>query len=180
MRGIVVTGLEDYICSKYGLSQWHTAIDVCLDKDQQVITAAEYYDDETVLKIITVLTEQLEVPVTDFITDFGKHLFKTLKNYYSFLLEDIDSFNTLLMSLDQVIHANVKKVHPDAQVPKFTIESHTKGWTVKYESERKLCYLAIGLLHGAADFYDLKINLEHQKCMHNDSDHCLFEINLLQ
>jgi predicted hydrocarbon binding protein len=180
MRGIVVSGLEDYICSKVGLNQWHTAIDVCLDKDKQIITAAEYYDDEKVLQIITVLTEQLNEPVTDFITDFGKHLFETLKNFYSFLLEDIDSFDSLLMSLDQVIHSNVKKVHPDALVPKFTIESNATGWTVKYESERKLCYLAIGLLHGAADYYDIKINLEHLKCMHNKSDHCLFEINLLQ
>ena len=180
MRGIVVVGLEDYICSEYGLSQWHKAIDACLDKDNQLILAAEYYDDETVIEIITFLSEQLDIPITDFITVFGKHLFKTLQGFYSFLLDDIDSFNILLMSLDQVIHSNVKKVHPDAQVPKFTIDSHTEGWTVKYESERKLCYLAIGLFHGAAEYFGIKINLEHLKCMHNDSDHCLFEINLRQ
>jgi len=77
-----------------------------------------------------------------------------------------------------MIHTNIKKVHPEAILPVFTVKGLDKGWSMKYQSSQKLCYLAIGLLKKSAEHFGKSINIEHHKCMHYGEEYCLFNITL--
>jgi len=176
MRGIIITGLENYIISEYGISLWHETLDECLSNEQQIILSAGCYNDETVFQMLSFLARKLSKSGVELEQEFGYSFFNTIKEYYGFLINDVDSFDNFLQSLENMIHTNIKKVQPEASLPAFTVQGLDKGWSLKYQSSQKLCYLAIGLLKGSAEHFGKSINIEHEKCMHYGEEYCLFNI----
>lgn len=175
MRGVVVTGLKSYIETNYSLALWNEILE---SKDQQdlLVMVAEHYKDEEVIELILSAAQLTNHEVTDFIEKFGCHLFTILAKYYNFILLEITSYDQLLNSLDDIIHPQVKKLHPDAMVPIFSVSNQSNGWEVIYESERKLCPLAIGLLDGAAKHFNEEIDISHSHCMFDGEQECIIHV----
>jgi len=48
-----------------------------------------------------------------------------------------------------------------------------------YTSPRKLCFLAEGLIEGAAEQFNTKYELSHTECMHDGADRCALKIKIL-
>ena len=176
MRGVVVTGLKDYLESEGGINLWQELLTKA-DKEDLIVMSSEFYPDDFVVSMVVMAAELTETPVNEFIEQFGKHLFKTLDTFYHFMMDDIKDYDTLIHSLDNIIHPQVKKLHPDAIVPSFEVSNKDNGWHIEYRSERKLCPLAIGLLYGAAEHYNFPINIEHPHCVHSGHPCCEFEVN---
>ena len=175
MRGIVLTGLENYIHDCYSMAVWEDILSRSGQEDV-IITTADFYPDEQAVGLVVAAAEATDTELPAFIEAFGRHLFGTLKQYYDFSIEQMDSLDELLHSLDAVIHPQVKKLHPDAMVPSFRVENTDYGWLVFYQSERKLCPLAIGLIYGAADNFNESINIEMVKSMMSGHDETEFHV----
>lgn len=175
MRGVVVAGLKDFVEKNHSLAEWNKLLELSGKPDLLVIVA-QHYNDEDVMHLVNTASEHFNVPLTDLVETFGKHLFSVLCNYYSFIVDDINSFPQLLHSLDDVIHPQVKKLHPDSIVPLFEVKDTDNGWNVTYQSERKLCPLALGLLHGAAEHYGIAIKMTHDHCMFHGEQECIIHV----
>jgi predicted hydrocarbon binding protein len=86
-------------------------------------------------------------------------------------------FKPFLLTLDQVIHVEVRKLYSDAGLPEFKYQDENDNELVMlYRSPRKLCALAEGLMAGAAKHFNSDYQLKHDICMHNGDDHCRFEL----
>ena len=46
-----------------------------------------------------------------------------------------------------------------------------------YQSKRRLCFLAEGLIQGVAKEYNTEISLIHSKCMHRGDEECHLELS---
>ena len=70
----------------------------------------------------------------------------------------------MLEHLDGDIHVQVKKLYPDADLPRFTVISRTDNtMRLQYYSERELYPLAEGLMDAAAAHYNCTLEREtHQ------------------
>jgi hypothetical protein len=80
---------------------------------------------------------------------------------------------SFLKSVHDVIHVEVRKLHPDVVLPEFTYEDPADNALVMhYHSPRKLCQLAEGLIEGAAKQFDIEVSIKHDICMHDGADHC--------
>ncbi len=78
-----------------------------------------------------------------------------------------------LLTLNDIIHPEVRKLYPDADVPVFDF-SHEGESTlvVGYRSARRLCFLAEGFIEGASSHFGQHVTIEQRLCMHDGNDRC--------
>ena len=66
-----------------------------------------------------------------------------------------------LSSIDAVIHVEVLKLYPDAELPSFRVEQRGDDtMTLTYRSNRHMAPLAVGLIEGAAVHYGRQVSIE--------------------
>jgi hypothetical protein len=177
MLGIIFTELADYGIDKVGLTNWNRAMAELQLPSQGAYTTGQRYDDGEAMRVFNWLGETTGQSVRLLLNEFGYRLFDTLRqrtlgNYM------IDSdFVRFLKHIDKTTHDKVRSYFPDSSPPDFKVTDTEGGLVMHYRSDRKLCFLAEGLIQSSADFYQTDIQLVHDVCMHQGADHC--EITVL-
>ena len=70
----------------------------------------------------------------------------------------------LLCSLETIIHKEVLKLYPDAELPSFNIQNiNSQEIVMEYRSCRPFAHLAKGLINGCAEYYqqELSVSMKH-------------------
>ena len=81
------------------------------------------------------------------------------------------------MGVNDIIHAEVRKLYVGAACPHFGIRDDTDGGLVmSYRSARRMCALAHGFIEGAADYYCEQVELTHLSCVERGDHQCEFHI----
>lgn len=177
MKGVVFTILNQMVEEKLGLECWEAVLAAVKPESQGVYTSVEDYSDEELFALVTQVSEISDIPVPTLVESFGEYLFGELNRKYPLFTEQQPDFFSFLHSIDDVIHQEVRKLYESPNLPSLTceqVDEHTLR--MRYESPRKLCLLAEGLIRGAAKHYGVDYELDHQKCMHRGDDHCMFHI----
>jgi len=79
-----------------------------------------------------------------------------------------------ILTLNEIIHPEVRKLYPGAEAPDFGFRrSAPNELELEYRSKKKMCALAEGLIHGAADVFGEKAVIEQPRCMHRGDESCL-------
>ena len=178
MRGIIFTALADMVEEQYGLDVWFELIDGCDLPSGGVYTAGGYYDDQEVFSLVGALCEHLDLPTEFVLRAFGVYLSKILLDDHRRYLKENKDLKSFLMAVNNVIHVDVEKLYPGTSVPFLSyVDRDENHLTLFYSSKRKLCFLAEGLIEGAADYYKTEIALIHAECMHRGDEYCRFEIS---
>jgi hypothetical protein len=81
-----------------------------------------------------------------------------------------------VLTLNDIIHPEVRKLYPGADVPEFDFEVRDGVVVMGYRSPRRLCSFAEGLLLGAADHYDERLTIDQPLCMKRGDDQCVLEL----
>ncbi len=80
----------------------------------------------------------------------------------------------MYITLNDIIHPEVRKLYPDADVPEFEFSGRDDSTlTIGYRSRRRLCELAEGFIEGAADHFGESVALEQPRCMLRGDDDCV-------
>lgn len=177
MRGVVLTSFSDLVIEHYGLQTWEDLLKKANPKSGGAYTAAEAYSDDELKSLILVLSEMKNLKVDDLLVTFGEYMFSILgEKFPMFFLEGM-SLKDFLLSIDRVIHIEVKKLYPDASLPVFRYEDPApEKLIIYYNSPRKLCHLGIGLMRGAAKHFKKSLEISHAECLHRGDPHCRFDI----
>jgi hypothetical protein len=93
------------------------------------------------------------------------------------IVSQFSSSFELVAAVDSIIHVEVLKLYPDAELPEFcVIKQNEKDMQVTYTSCRPFAYLARGLILGCADYYieNIAVDIENREhdCLINIS-HCI-------
>ena len=84
-----------------------------------------------------------------------------------------------VLTLNDIIHPEVRKLYPGADVPEFDFDASKPDRLVMgYVSKRKLCPLAEGLLLGAGEYYQETIGLNHSQCLRRGDKRCEWTVTL--
>lgn len=177
MKGVVFTIFNELVETQFGFETWDKMLETVQPESEGIYTAGETYPDEELFALVGELSNITEVPVPDLIHAFGEYMFPKLVSKHPVFVESQTSLKEFLMTVHDVIHVEVKKLHPDAGLP--TIEYEDAGGnklTMIYRSPRKLCFLSEGLINGAAKHFNTEVSIGHPICMHKESDHCRLEL----
>ncbi len=95
------------------------------------------------------MAQRSGIAVPDLLRAFGKHLFGRFVKGYPAFFAGIDDAFLFLSGIEQIIHAEVRKLYPDAELPRFDIEHHdAQRLVLIYDSRRHFEDLAEGLMQG--------------------------------
>lgn len=178
MKGIVFNLLQDVVQRHRGEDAWDELI-----KGANVsgaYTSLGNYSDEELFSIINAACEQFQMSRKDVLRWFGREaMFEMSRRYPSFFLP-YDTSRSFVLSVNDFIHPEVRKLYAGADCPYFNfLDAPEGGLALTYRSPRQLCHLAEGFVEGAAIHYDDRVRFTHIKCLHDGDDHCRFEITWL-
>lgn len=104
---------------------------------------------ERLVALIHTAAAAAGIPADELERRFGTHLFGRFAALYPVFFVDAGSALTILAELDGKVHAEVRKLHPDAEFPSFeTLRRGPHRIELRYRSTRPFATLAEGLIRG--------------------------------
>ena len=175
MKGIIFQLLEDVVVDAYGESTWDELLDVAgLDG---VYTSLGSYDDAEIFALVSAAAAKLSLPEGEVLRWFGQRAIPGMAKRWPEFFTAHQTTLPFLLSLNDVIHPEVRKLYSGAYCPHFTFTSPPDGsLMIGYRSPRKLCDLAHGFIFGAGDHYGETLVVQHRECMHDGADSCLIAV----
>ena len=176
MKGIVFNLLEEVVRAEYGEDTWDDLLGAAgLDG---AYTSLGNYADDDLLRLVAAASGALDLPPAVIVRWFGRKAIPLLRDRYPGFFRLHSSTRSLLLALNSIIHPEVRKVYPGADVPIFEIESQPDDPTMRmgYRSDRQLCALAEGFIEGSAEQFNEAVQIEQPSCMHRGDERCLLTI----
>ena len=175
MKGIVFNLLEQLVRQEFGESEWdHVRQDADVDG---AFTSLDTYPDAELRKLVAAVGKRAQKTPGEALQWFGRHSMPLLASQYPHFFDAQKSTRSFILTLNDIIHPQVRKLYPGADVPVFDFDtSSPDGLTLGYQSPRKLCALAHGFIEGAADHYGEIVEVEQSQCMHRGDAKCVFRL----
>ncbi len=178
MKGVVFNYLAEMVEEGFGLEAWDSILQTTGLTGNYI--ASETYPDEELMALVDAAHDKTGIDKRDLVRSFGKYILPNFREQNPQFFEAHNDLKSFLLSVDQMIHIEVRKLHPDAALPEFEYQDKDDSeFTMYYSSPRKLCFLAEGLIEASAEHFGTKYELEHPECMHDGAERCALKIRLL-
>lgn len=160
LKGIVFTEFNDMVEETFSPEILDEIIEECDLNSGGAYTSVGTYEPSELVQMVTKLSEKTNVPADDLVYAFGLHLAVRFAVLFPMFFKATSSVFYFMKGLDNHIHVEVKKLYPDATLPKFSFDdSDPKCLMMEYQSERGFAILAHGLMDGVIKHYDEKIRI---------------------
>jgi hypothetical protein len=174
VKGIIFNLVEEVVTTAHGPAAWDAVLEGA-DLDGSY-TSLGSYPDEDLLRLVGSASAALDLPPDDVVRAIGTGAIPLLADRYPHFFDGHSSTKSFLLTLNNIIHPEVKKLYPGSIVPDFTFRNGDESaLTIGYQSARKLCALAEGFIIGAAAHYGETVTLGQSECMNRGDDHCLID-----
>jgi hypothetical protein len=175
MKGIIFNLLEEVVTQKYGEKVWDDLLQA--SGVDGAFTSLGNYPDEDLSKLVGAASQALDLPANAIVRWFGTEALPILAGKYPDFFSRHDSTRTFVLTLNGIIHPEVRKLYPGADTPDFEFDASSPDVLVMlYRSKRRLCALAEGLTEGAATHFGETARIEHPLCMHRGDEVCRLEL----
>ncbi len=166
MKGMVFTEFLEMVSDKFSANMVDDIIDDCDLPNGGAYTAVGNYDHGELVQMVAALSKRIGTPAPVLVQVFGEHMFGRFHALYPSFFVGITSALDFLEGIETVIHTEVRKLYPDAQLPSFDCERSSDGLTMIYSSPRHFGDLAEGLIRGAIAYFGDKVEVTR----HNQAD----------
>ncbi|MGH2722353.1 MAG: heme NO-binding domain-containing protein [Actinomycetota bacterium] len=176
MKGIIFNLLEEVVSEEFGESAWDELLDR-VEVDGAYTSLASYPDVE-LMGLLEALPTLSGLRGDELLRWFGRASMPVLAQRYPGFFDGHTSTRSFLLTLNNIIHPEVRKLYPGADVPVFDFEpvgDSTTGedtMVVGYRSARRLCALAEGFIQGAAEIFGEDLVMEQPLCMKRGDERC--------
>lgn len=172
MKGIIFNLLEIVVVRDYGEDTWDSLLETAgLDG---AYTSVGSYPHEQLLALVDAASTATGTPADDLVRWFGREALPMLYDRYSAFFDPHPSTRPFLLTLNEVIHPEVRKLFPGAYAPSFDVgEEDLRSLVLTYESHRGLCAFAEGLILGAADHYGEQVTVDQPECAKRGDARCI-------
>ena len=176
MKGVVFNLLEELVTRDHGESTWDDLLEAA--GLEGAYTSLGSYPDADLLALVGAASQALDVPPDDVVRWFGREALPEFARGYPSLFDPHESTRTFVLTLNDIIHPQVRNLYPGADVPNFAFED-TPGEPLRmgYYSKRKLCSFAEGLLEGAANHFGESLTIQQPECMKRGDERCLLVLD---
>lgn len=176
MKGIIFNLLEDVVTIRHGEAVWDRILESA--GAEGAYTSLGNYPDEEFVSLLGALARHDRKPESEVLKRFGQLSMPFLAERYPEFFTPHQHLRSFLLSLNDVIHAEVRKLYPGADVPMFDFETPAGAaghdtLIIRYRSKRRLCTLAEGFIAGAAQHFGQQVAVLQQKCMLNGAEECV-------
>lgn len=178
MKGIIFNAMQNVVEEVQGEDAWDDILDEA--GVGGAYTSMGTYPDAEAIALVGAIAERLGTDVATTLRTFGQRALPQLANATPGAIDGITSTRMMLLALNDVIHPEVLKAYPGAEVPWFHVLSagteSGEPIRLRYESSRRMCFLAEGLMLGAGDHFGEPVSVEQSECTHRGDPACVFEV----
>ena len=136
MKGLVFTELLEYVENNFGFDMADKIIEEAKLPNNGSFTQAGNYPFEELVRLVVALSKESNIEVPKLLEIFGEHMFSRLISLNPQLKDNFESSLDLISRVDDIIHPEVQKLYPGADLPKFNlIEKHPNKIVIDYISE---------------------------------------------
>ena len=177
MKGVVFNLLEAVVRRDYGDDTWEALLEAA-DADG-AYSALGNYPDAEMMNLVDAAASALKLPADDVVRWFGRNALPLLAEKHPHFFAAHKSTRPFLLTLNDVIHSEVRKLYPGAEVPVFTYDTSSADvLLMHYRSPRKLCALAEGFIEATAAHYGEELSLDQPHCMKRGDDTCVLRVSV--
>ena len=175
MKGVIFNLLEDIVRAEHGDQAWDTLLHAAQLKG--AYTSLGSYPDADLVKLVEAASAMLQQSPDQIVRWAGRQALPRLARKFPGFFACHSSTRPFILTLNRIIHPEVRKLYPGADVPEFDFDTSSEEFLVMgYSSPRRLCAFAEGLVEGAAAQYGETVRFEHLKCMKRGDKKCVFRI----
>jgi hypothetical protein len=164
MKGVVFTEFLDMVEDRFSADMVDDIIDDANLPSGGAYTAVGTYPHEEIVALVVALSQRSGIAVPDLLKVYGEHLFGIfVRGYPAFFTGHTDAFD-FLAGIEDIIHAEVRKLYPDAELPRFDVERRNNGkeLVLIYDSRRHFEDLAEGLMLGCVAHFGGNIDIRRE------------------
>lgn len=177
MKGIIFNQLEDMVTESLGVEAWDALIaGSTLETTSGVFVGPRTYPDADLFALVGTASRITGRPADELVRTFGRYLFPKLAAKYPMFLRPGMTAKSFLLSVDRVIHVEVRKLDAESGLPTLGYEDPAPDRLVlRYRSPRNLCELAIGLVEGVGVHFGEPITVQQTECSKHGAAACRLE-----
>ena len=172
MHGLIFASLRDYSRARVGARETERIW------GEHVYLTTEAYDDDAFRARLDELRRATGDTAPDLERGFGIFAAETTFAglYPAYYAENGDTLEFLL-GIEARIHTLVRATIRHAQPPRLRVlRLGELGVLVSYTSDRRLCTMLEGLVHGVSNHYGDTVEIEQIQCMLRDDPGCVFTV----
>jgi hypothetical protein len=176
MYGMLLVELKSYVESQLGPTAWEALMEQT-GGPRFYLPLGAYPDDEF-HRLLEALAKALRNSTEATLEDFGAYLAPRLIHTYAVAIPPDWTALDLIAATPDHIYPVVRK-KAGAQPPAFTVtrlDDHQLE--VHYTSDRRLCWLAKGILRGIGAHYNQRLLINETACMSFDRPECSLHVRL--
>ena len=172
MKGIIFNLLEEMIEGEGGASAWDDLLDRA-SVDGGYTSIGDYPDDE-LMSLVSARADMVGHSRPAVLRAFGRHSILRLAERFPDFFTPYRHTPDFLLTLNDVIHPEVRKLHAAARPPEFDFDvTGADTMSIGYQSERRLCFFAEGMIQGAGDYFGENVDLSQDSCVESGADLCV-------
>lgn len=172
MKGVLFSIVEDAITAEHGAATWDRLVTTA--GVDGAYTSLGDYPDEEFYRLIEVGARELGLSGRDLTRHLGHSALLALGQRYPAFFAPHTRALDFILTINDVIHPEVRKLHRQADPPSFVFTMTPEGHLlVEYDSKRHLCALAEGMIRGAGTYYGDAVVVAHALCREQGDDTCL-------
>lgn len=154
MKGMVFTEFVDMVEDRFGLGMVDKLIEAVQPASGGVYTSVGNYDAGELVALVVELGKQSDTPIPELLEAFGHKIFGLFTRSYGHFFAEATSATDFLQGIEGYIHVEVRKLYPDAELPRFDYPPAPDGMLImEYHSERPLAHFALGLINATVEHY---------------------------
>ena len=160
MKGIVFTEFLDMVAQRFSEELVDDMIADARLPHGGAYTSVGTYPHGEMVALVGSMSNRTQLSVDALLEVFGHHLFgRFYQSYPQFMDSKADPLE-FLMGIETIVHTEVRKLYPDAQLPEFeTQRIAANEIAMNYRSVHDFSSLALGLIKGCAEHYRCELGV---------------------
>lgn len=178
MKGVVFNLFEDAVSAEFDPETWEALLDGA--GVSGAYTSVGTYPHEELIALVGVASKLTGRSADDLVRWFGRAALPMLYERYPAFFDVHQDTRSFLLTLNDVIHPEVRKLFPGAYAPTFDVDvADPHAVSLAYDSHRGLCLFAEGLIEGAADHFNESVVVDQPTCVKRGDARCLLRAKLV-
>lgn len=175
MKGVIFTEFLELVETGFGMEVADHVITRGCPFQTTGFTSVGSYNHRDLISMVSELSQLSNTPASQLVHAFGKHMFTHFLKHYPDAFEHASSTFELLTRVEEVIHVEVKKLNPEAELPSFSFPTVDEGTLeVVYQSTRPFADLAHGLIEACIEHYGESIEVVRRDLEGEPGTHASF------
>ncbi len=161
MKGVVFTEFLEMVSQRFGDDLVDDMITDAQIPHEGAYTSVGTYPHEEMVALLGSMSGHTGLAVDALLEIFGQHLFGRFYAHHPQFMDSTPDPLDFLMGIETIVHTDVRKLYPDAQLPRFDTHRIAENQIVMhYSSVHNFSSLAAGLLKGCAEHYRCQLQVQ--------------------